>query len=325
MASKSSSAVVSVIVSGALLVTGSAGAQDAPPPRDVPTAPVPLDPNPIVPGTAPKADAPPAPAAPTPSPEPPADKKKDASDKPKDGGDKGKDASGKPTRYNNEGFFRVAGEKGGYVGGSGTGKTKSGTPAPASNGGGAKKGGKSAPVAAKKVAPTTIAQWPGFQLTADGGSEVMVEFTTNIGAPTEHKAAGTLTYVFSGAHIAKHNNQNPLITLHWNTPVATARLVPKGAELHLVIELRPGVSVAPSTGIRAGGDGTGQQFFVKFGAGSFLPAGDDDGAMEPSPKRKKAGKTGEAATATSAAPAGSAAPAPAPSKPPSGGPAGPKD
>ena len=104
----------------------------------------------------------------------------------------------------------------------------------------------------------------------------MVEFSKAVVAPSEHKAAGTITYVFKGAHVIKSNNQNPLLTMHFNTPVLSARLVPKKGELHLVIDLRPGVDAIPGAGMRAGAEAGGQQFFVKFPSGSYLPKNDAD-------------------------------------------------
>lgn len=169
-------------------------------------------------------------------------------------------------KYNNEGTFKVSGSKG-----SGAVGAKSKASSDAGKGQGKSKG-------KGKAATGPIAQWPGFRLTDDGGSEVMVEFSQSPSAPTEHVAAGSVTYVFKGAHVSKHNNQNPLITVHFNTPVASARLVPKKGELHLVVDLR--ANATASAGLRASSDGDGQQFFVKFPSGAWLPKGAEN---EPKP------------------------------------------
>ncbi len=155
-----------------------------------------------------------------------------------------------------------------------------------------KKDAAAATATTTKVAKVTkktsgnVAQWPGFRLTEDGGSEVMVEFSSNPASPTEHRAAGSVTYVFKGAHVIKSNNQNPLITVHFNTPVISARLVPKKGELHLVVDMRPGATATPLFGLRASADGDGQQFFVKFPSGSWLPKGAENEEIGPAPAQK---------------------------------------
>jgi hypothetical protein len=64
-----------------------------------------------------------------------------------------------------------------------------------------------------------------------------------------------------------------LLTVHFNTPVYSARLKQVGADVHLMIDLRSGASATPTTSTRAAADGGGQQFVVKFPSGSWLPAG----------------------------------------------------
>lgn len=78
---------------------------------------------------------------------------------------------------------------------------------------------------------------PGFEQTADGGSRLFVQLTQ--GVPVEERRAqGTITYVLKGASPRVWNNTNALVTVHFNTPVYRARLVPHGADLHFIIELR---------------------------------------------------------------------------------------
>jgi hypothetical protein len=178
----------------------------------------------------------------------------------------------KPANYNIEGTFKVSGSMG--SGAVSVAKTK------------AKKEPASAAKIGAKKPSGNVAQWPGFRLTDDGGSEVMVEFSSNPTAPTEHRAAGSVTYVFKGAHVIKSNNQNPLITVHFNTPVSSARLVPKKDELHLVVDLRAGANAAPVFGMRAASDGDGQQFFVKFASGAWLPKGAENAEIAPAPTQK---------------------------------------
>jgi len=256
------------------------------PPIDVPTTPVPQGPMaPPPPGAPPKAAPKPAPAKPTPAPK---------------GGEEAKtEEEKKDLKYNNEGVFKMSGSKGpGVVGGAGGAKKKT-------------TGAAAAPAKGKAASTAIVANWPGFRMTEDGGSEVIIEFSKATTAPSEHKAAGSLTYVFKGAHVLKTNNKNPLITVHFNTPVASVRLVPKKGELHLIIDYRAGADAAAASGMRAGSEGGGQQFFVKFPSGTWLPKGEGSEAMPPPPTQKLKSKgKGDA---------GDKGETPAPKKPESGG------
>lgn len=78
---------------------------------------------------------------------------------------------------------------------------------------------------------------PGFATLPDGGSRLFVSLSAPV-AVEEHKAQGVLTYVLKGAHVRVRNNTNALVTVHFDTPVSRARLVPHGKDLHFVIELR---------------------------------------------------------------------------------------
>ncbi len=75
-------------------------------------------------------------------------------------------------------------------------------------------------------------------------------------------------YVLKGAHVEKRNNFNPLVTVHFNTPVTSARLVPHGKDLWFVVDLR--ASVQPSVTMDAAKDG-GAVLRIGFPSGSYLP------------------------------------------------------
>jgi hypothetical protein len=215
-----------------------------------------------------------------------------------------------PTSFNNEGVFKISGTKGpGIVGGP---KSSSSTAAPTGTAPPAKPKGKVF-VAAKPKEALAVAEWPGFRMLDDGGSEVMVEFSKPITAPTEHKAAGTITYIFKGAHLVKYNNANPLLTIHFNTPVLDARLVQKkGGELHLVVDLRPGLDLAPVVGQRVATDQKGQQFFVRFPAGSYLPLDEDDNKKPDAKTEQGKTKTPAPSTTTKKPASGGSGPGPQP-------------
>jgi hypothetical protein len=114
-----------------------------------------------------------------------------------------------------------------------------------------------------------VATLPGFELLPDGGSRLFVELTRTV--PVEEtKAAGTITYVLKGAHIDKRNNANALVTVHFNTPVTRARLLPSGHDLHFVIDLRQ--NAVPTWKLAPAKDGTAI-LQIDFAKGDFLPAG----------------------------------------------------
>jgi hypothetical protein len=120
--------------------------------------------------------------------------------------------------------------------------------------------------AAKPSGP--IATLPGFEMLGDGSSRVFVQLTQPVPVE-ERKAKGSLTYVLKGAHVTVHNNTNPLVTVHFNTPVREARLRPAGADLLLVIDLR--AQTTPSWKITPAKDGAAI-LQIDFPKGSFVPS-----------------------------------------------------
>lgn len=132
---------------------------------------------------------------------------------------------------------------------------------------------------------------PGFESLADGSTRLFVQLTKNVPVE-ERKAPGTVTYILKGAHVGIWNNTNALVTVHFNTPVTRARLVPHGRDLHFVVDLR--ANVAPTWKMTPTKDGTAM-LQVEFAKGDYL-----NGGPAPAP--------------TATAPAGATPPAaPAPS------------
>jgi hypothetical protein len=82
-----------------------------------------------------------------------------------------------------------------------------------------------------------VVAMPGFEQTSDGGSRLFVQLSQTVPVE-ERKTPGTITYVLKGASPRVWNNTNALVTVHFNTPVYRARLVPQGQDLHFVVELR---------------------------------------------------------------------------------------
>lgn len=149
---------------------------------------------------------------------------------------------------------------------------------------------KPAPRRARGVARRVsgpVATLPGFEQLPDGGSRVFVQLSTQIPVE-ERKAQGSVTYVLKGAHVQVHNNTNALVTVHFNTPVSRARLVPSGNDLLLVIDLR---AAAQPTWKLSESQDKSAMLVVDFPKGDFLPSGDPEATTEAAPERPEAAGT----------------------------------
>lgn len=101
-----------------------------------------------------------------------------------------------------------------------------------------------------------LATFTGFEMLADGGSRLFVQLDRTVDveqtkddavAPKagrsrkgKRAAAATnrLVFTFKGTELERFNDSNSLETMHFNTPVLRARLVPAGKNLRLVVVLR---------------------------------------------------------------------------------------
>jgi len=110
-----------------------------------------------------------------------------------------------------------------------------------------------------------VATFPGFRLLPGGGSRIYVELTKNV-TVDEGKANGALVFKLRGAQVLSRNNKNALITTHFATPVARARLVPAGLDLDLVIDLRK--AVEPTHQVVAADNGS-VRLEIDFPAGDY--------------------------------------------------------
>jgi hypothetical protein len=115
-----------------------------------------------------------------------------------------------------------------------------------------------------------VATLPGFEMLPGGGSRLFVDLSQAV-AVEERKTDGTLTYVLKGAGLQHRNNANALYTVHFNTPVWRARLVPQGKDLLFVVEMRDKTSAA-QTQMNPGAQGA-TRFTVDFPKGEFLQGG----------------------------------------------------
>ena len=111
-----------------------------------------------------------------------------------------------------------------------------------------------------------VATLPGFEMLGEGGSRLFVELSQTVQVE-ERRARGTLTYVLKGAHVTVRNNENPLVTVHFNTPVTRARLVPAGRDVLFVVDLR--ADVTPTWKINPAKEGSAV-LSVEFAKGTYL-------------------------------------------------------
>lgn len=82
-----------------------------------------------------------------------------------------------------------------------------------------------------------VAFFTGFRKLPDGGSRIFVDLSERVQV-TKRDGVQELTYSLRGARLASKNNQNALVTEHFETQVARAKLVPTEDGLELVIQLR---------------------------------------------------------------------------------------
>ena len=155
-----------------------------------------------------------------------------------------------------------------------------------------------APTRARYRKTGPVVNMPGFEQTADGGSRLFVNLSQNV-AVEERKAQGSITYVLKGASPRVRNNTNALVTVHFNTPVSRARLVPHGQDLHFVVELR---AAATPTWKMTEAQDKSTMLTIDFPKGDYLPASGEPAAAAPQASTKAARGKGAAKVAPAAAP-----------------------
>jgi hypothetical protein len=121
-------------------------------------------------------------------------------------------------------------------------------------------------LARAKLAGAT-AVMSGFETLDDGSTRLFVELSQPVSYDTR-AGRSTVVYVLKSAYVDRHNNENPLVTTHFNTPVTSARLVPHGHDLWFVVDLR--ANVQPRAAMDAAKDG-GATLKVAFPKGDYLP------------------------------------------------------
>ncbi len=149
---------------------------------------------------------------------------------------------------------------------------------------GSKAGAKAKP----PVSEFPVVTYPGYEATDGGGSRIFVELTKTVSVVEKKSEKGMeVDYVLKGARILKRNNRNPLVTVHFNTPVERAQLATQGKDVILRIKLR--ASSTPTW--KVVNDDNGQPTLqVDFPSGSYLPAAPLTPPGEDSPSDAKPGE-----------------------------------
>jgi hypothetical protein len=124
------------------------------------------------------------------------------------------------------------------------------------------------PTCQRRATSSPVATLPGFEMLPDGGSRLFVVVSKPINVEERHTQR-VLTYVLKGTEVQCRNNENSLVTVHFNTPVTRARLLPFGRDLHFSVDLR--ADAAPAWKVVNGSDGTAT-VQIDFPPGTFLPA-----------------------------------------------------
>lgn len=127
-------------------------------------------------------------------------------------------------------------------------------------------GATGTPAKATRASERPTATMPGFQLLDGGGSRLFVRLSSQVPVDAQ-KGKSSLTFVLKGAHVATRNNLRALETVHFNTPVLRARLVPKKDELLFVVELR--ADVTPTWKMTEEADKT-STLSIDFPSGNYL-------------------------------------------------------
>ena len=141
-----------------------------------------------------------------------------------------------------------------------------------------------------------VATFTGFEMLADGGSRLFVQLSKQVDVEQERAEARSvapsgkakkghprasagvvsrLEFVLKGAEVVNPMNEGALVTVHFNTPVVRARIVPAGKNLDLMVELR--ADVTPQMKVVPAKD-NGSMLQIDFPQGSYLPAGAEEPA-----------------------------------------------
>jgi hypothetical protein len=112
------------------------------------------------------------------------------------------------------------------------------------------------------------AHYPSFSMTDARASRLTVTLSKQVQVE-EKKAPGAIVYLLRGARVARWNDTNALIAVHFNTPLAVARLRNVGKDVELRLEMR--APVTPTFSVTPGKDAKEPaRLVVDFPAGEYL-------------------------------------------------------
>lgn len=120
----------------------------------------------------------------------------------------------------------------------------------------------------KNLAGTWVT-WPGFIMLPDGSSRIFLQTTRPVEYKRTDKKKRT-TLRLTKAEVFLKNNRNPLVTIHFNTPVRRAYLKRGRGAVDFVIEMK--VDATASIAQFADQDGY-HYLFVDFPAGRYPTGG----------------------------------------------------
>ncbi len=115
--------------------------------------------------------------------------------------------------------------------------------------------------------------WPGFMMKTDGSSRIFLQTTSPLEylQKTKNKI---VTLTFKDTSIYLSNNQNPLVTLHFNTPLRKAHLKRSKKNAELVMEMKVD---APISIMQVSIEDGYSYLFIDFPTGQY-PIGGEYGA-----------------------------------------------
>ena len=121
-----------------------------------------------------------------------------------------------------------------------------------------------------KGKPGTWVTWPGFIMRSDGGSRIFIQTTQPL-EYTKTDKKNRLYLKFKDARVHLSNNRNPLVTIHFNTPVRRAYLKRARKSVGLTVEYK----VSTQATITQFADQDGYHYmFIDFPAGQYPIGGD---------------------------------------------------
>lgn len=150
-----------------------------------------------------------------------------------------------------------------------------------------------------------VVNMPGFEQNPDGTSRLFVRLSQSVPVE-ERRGRGSITYVLKGASPRVWNNTNALVTVHFNTPVSSARIVPRGKDLHFVVDLR--ADVLPTWKVTEAEDKSAT-ITIDFPKGNFLPGEDVDTTPEANGSEGQPSARGQSANPSATGASGAPSPA----------------